>query len=80
MSKATIDQTRRPANQAQSLFSPLRVGPYTLENVIVTVPGAGEKTSVRKEGILGYDVLRHFLITMDWDRQQMHIEVPPEAD
>ena len=38
MSKPTIDQNRRPANQAQSLFSPLRVGPYTLENRVVMAP------------------------------------------
>ena len=38
MSTTTIDQTRRPANQAQTLFSPLRVGPYTLENRVVMAP------------------------------------------
>lgn len=59
----------------------LEIGPYTLENVIITVPAEGQKSfgdqgashgSIRdinkkdSRGILGYDVLKHFEVTIDF--------------
>jgi len=68
-------------------------GPYELENVIVTVPAAGEATNINRigedwvygsrrrgnssDGILGYDVLKHFVVTLDLKHKLMHIEAPP---
>lgn len=33
---------------------------------------------VRISGIIGYEVLRHFVATIDYDRQKFHIAAPPE--
>lgn len=71
----------------------MTIGPFTLENVIVMVPAEGEKTTVGREtnsslgsrlkkassdGILGYDVLKHFVVTIDYKRSLLHLEPPPE--
>lgn len=71
----------------------LGIGPYTLENVIITVPAEGQVTTVGErpshgsrrdltkkssKGILGYDVLKHFIVTIDFRRSRLHIELPPE--
>jgi Aspartyl protease len=36
------------------------------------------RKGVRISGIVGYEVLRHFVATIDYDRQKMHIAAPPE--
>ena len=69
------------------------IGPFTLENVISTVPAAGEKTTVGQatsadlrtrmqnasaDGLLGYEVLKHFVVTIDFKRSLLHLEPPPE--
>ncbi len=36
------------------------------------------KKGVRISGILGYEVLRHFIVTIDYERDKAHIEAPPE--
>lgn len=71
----------------------ISMGPYTLENVVMVVPAKGQKTNVGKkrstrvgsrlnkstsEGILGYDVLKHFIVTIDFKRTLLHLEPPPE--
>lgn len=71
----------------------MMIGPFTLENVIVMVPAAGEKTTVGQEaratlgsrlkkansdGILGYDVLKHFIVTIDYKQSLLHLEPPAE--
>ena len=71
----------------------LTIGPVVLENVIVIVPDEGEKTNVGKEarakigtrlkktssdGILGYDVLKHFIVTIDNKHSFLHLGVPGE--
>ncbi|MFK8014481.1 MAG: aspartyl protease family protein [Gammaproteobacteria bacterium] len=55
----------------------LTIGPYTLEDVPVTVPGKGEKLAV-DSGLLGYDILRHFQLTMDIKKKRLHIEAVDE--
>lgn len=70
------------------------IGPYTLENVIVSVPAEGQENNLgqtsnrdrstgtrinmskKSDGILGYDVLKHFVLTIDYKRKLMHIGVP----
>jgi len=71
----------------------LTIGPIVLENVTVIVPEEGEtanigeqvraKTGTRikktgSDGILGYDVLKHFVVTIDYKRSFLHLGVPPE--
>jgi len=68
----------------------LKFGPYTLENVSMVVPvkGSGSKMFERKvvtgtriakrnpDGILGYDVLKHFVLTIDYKTGDMHVGTP----
>lgn len=69
----------------------LKLGPYTLKDVIVTVPGEEEEANIksqfeppvgshmrgkRVEGILGYDVLKHFILTIDYRKGYAHIITP----
>jgi hypothetical protein len=71
----------------------MTIGPFTLENVIMMVPGEGEKTTIGREsparpgsrlkkdsedGILGYDVLKHFIVTIDFNRSLLHLAPPEE--
>lgn len=36
------------------------------------------KRGVRVSGIVGYEVLRHFVVTVDYDRQKAHVALPAE--
>ncbi len=71
----------------------MTIGPYTLENVIVTVPEAGINTNIAEgpshgsrrdlhkkssKGILGYDVLKHFIVTIDFRNKKLFVEIPAE--
>lgn len=65
----------------------LGFGPFLLENVGITVPEAGVNAkfgeaedelntrvrSVRVDGLLGYDVLQHFILTIDYKFGRGHI-------
>lgn len=70
-----------------------KIGPYNLEDVVVTVPTQGQSANISQkqqraeigkkiakgsayEGILGYDVLKHFVITLDAKTARMHIIAP----
>jgi hypothetical protein len=69
------------------------LGPYVLEDVIVTVPGKGADTNMGRlngrawstgtkiraakfDGILGYDILKHFVVTIDYKRSLLHLHAP----
>ncbi|WP_068379327.1 aspartyl protease family protein [Paraglaciecola hydrolytica] len=68
----------------------LKIGPYTLENVFVSVPAKGQQSNLTKqyqeplsrikskkvEGILGYDVLKHFVLTIDYAEGLGHLGIP----
>lgn len=68
----------------------LTFGPFTLENVGVMVPGEGQAfdfssqyssinsriRGVQVSGILGYDVMKHFILTIDYKNGRGHIYVP----
>jgi hypothetical protein len=71
----------------------LQFGPYTLENVLVSMPAYGQGANVsgrpdlptgsrikakRQRGILGYDVLQHFVLTLDYKSGHGHIGLPEE--
>lgn len=70
----------------------VKIGPYTLENVKVTVPAEGQKSNIgdddmrrwsrelnnnNSDGLLGYDILKHFIVTIDFKRSLLHLEPPP---
>jgi predicted aspartyl protease len=71
----------------------LKFGPFEMENVQVSIPDEGETANLRSqfattntrikgrnvEGLIGYDVLKHFLITIDYRRGNAHIGLPEES-
>jgi len=94
---ATVKGRVRGVNtvgETESLKLPqMTIGPFTLENVKVTVQAEGEKTNVGRdsrirtgtrlqkaesEGILGYDVLKHFVVTIDFKRSLLNLEPAAE--
>ena len=68
------------------------IGPYTLENAMVLVPAEGRQIELfRKEletgsniarsrgksrGLLGADILKHFVLTVDYRSGSVHIHAP----
>lgn len=70
----------------------VKFGPFELENVLVTIPAKGLNSNLesqfqqtgtrikgkRVQGLIGYDVLKHFLITIDYKRGYAHIGLPEE--
>ena len=83
-SMASIENFRMPE---------VEFGPFTLENVMVSVPGEGEvehisgqeRTSFSRikgkniKGLVGYDVLKHFVLTIDYKSGHMHVGLPEES-
>ncbi|GAA5218455.1 aspartyl protease family protein [Corallincola platygyrae] len=80
--KATMTQT--------FLLPSLTFGPYELGDVKVTVPAPNETINVGGRGdivgsrikgqlirgLLGYDVLKHFVLTMDYKGGHLHVGLP----
>lgn len=84
--------------QIESFLLPsVTVGPFELENVIVSTPiegqditiadDVGEKTRTnsrikgkRIDGLLGYDVLKHFVLTIDYDKGYVHFGLPEDIN
>jgi hypothetical protein len=65
----------------------ITVGPFELENALVSIPApgvdaelfetsaeTGTRIASRKAlaGLLGYDILKHFVVTIDYDRGYVH--------
>lgn len=90
-SESTISTGANTIIETESFQIPqLQFGPFELENVLVTIPAEGksayldsqyEKGGTRikgrkVQGIIGYDVLKHFLITIDYKNGHAHIDVP----
>jgi|TARA_B110000438_G_scaffold303549_1_gene365562 hypothetical protein len=89
--KSTVSTGVNATIETESFRIPLlQFGPFELENVLVTIPAEGknsyldsqyEKTGSRLkgkkvQGIIGYDVLKHFLITVDYKGGHAHIGLP----
>jgi predicted aspartyl protease len=69
-----------------AIIDNFKIGPFELENVAVNFVADGFKSnasnelretgsrisSSRQDGILGYDILKHFLITLDYKKGQAH--------
>jgi hypothetical protein len=65
----------------------LKIGPFQLENVQVTVPAEGQDVNINvwrpgmnwgvdSAGLVGYDVLKHFVVTVDAGHMKMHLGLP----
>ncbi len=69
----------------------MKIGPYELENVLTSVPAKGQSANISTrgskgigssiksksiKGLLGYDVLKHFIVTIDYKGGRMHIVAP----
>ena len=72
--------------QTESFVLPeLTFGPFELEHVLVTVPAQGVKLpAVQRsrqlaEGLLGYDILKHFVVTIDYRKGHIHVGLPQET-
>ncbi|CAB0150390.1 hypothetical protein PSI9734_00944 [Pseudidiomarina piscicola] len=77
--------------EVESFILPLfEFGPYLLEDIRVTVPKAGVRADfgknrsqlnsrvrgVKVDGLIGYDVLKHFILTIDYKNGRGHIHAP----
>ena len=76
-----------------TLAQGVQFGPYTLDNVPVTFPEKGESIEVtsqfsqsssklkgkKMEAIIGYEVFKHFLLTIDYKGGFMHVGLPEEG-
>jgi len=71
----------------------IKIGPYELDNVSVIVPsqdntndfgkyygestGTRIKRGVKAKGLIGYDVLKHFVVTIDYMDFKLNLYAPP---
>ncbi|WKE65532.1 aspartyl protease family protein [Gallaecimonas kandeliae] len=92
--KDTLGQGVNTIGENDSFRLPeMTFGPFELENILVTVPKDGsvdvveapERGSVfepihnvKVRGLLGFDVIKHFLLTIDYKEGRMHVGLPPE--
>lgn len=74
----------------------MKIGEYIIDHPKISVPAKGEKTELFKtnrtidsmiqrrrqkaEGILGYDVLKHFVVTIDYKEGYVHIAPPSSVN
>jgi hypothetical protein len=90
-SKSTISMGVNSIIETESFRIPqLQFGPFELENVLVTIPAEGKSSYLasqykttgsrikgkKVQGIIGYDVFKHFLITVDYKGGHAHIGLP----
>ena len=90
-SESTITMGVNSLKETESFRIPqLKFGPFELENVLVTIPAEGNNSTLtnqhywagskikgkKVQGIIGYDILKHFLITVDYKRGHAHIGLP----
>lgn len=66
-----------------------KLGPYELEDVAVAVPSERQESMIGRrytgslmnptsKGLVGYDVLKHFVLTLDYDNAEMHLGLPED--
>jgi len=82
----------KSANLDEISVSGVSFGPYSLDDVEIRVPVEGETLRVSKkyigyygknrrkrvDGFLGYDVLKRFVLTIDYKSRYVHIEMPKQ--
>ncbi len=80
------------ANVEHTRVKEVEFGPFTLENVLVSFNAEGSSINLNNQysetgsrikgkrvvGLIGYDVLKHFVLTMDYGRGQMHVGLPAQ--
>lgn len=90
-----ITGTSGEAAMIESFALPaVTLGPFEMENVIVTVPAEGEhlylsttrsierstgtriKMGRKSDGQLGYDLLQHFIVSIDYKRELVNLDIP----
>lgn len=90
--KGKIADISRTADTELFRVPELKFGPYTLENVMASVPAEGEAANLRSQGqrfgsrivdkrvvgMLGYDVFKHFVLTLDYRGGHLHVGLPEE--
>lgn len=68
-------------------------GPYDIKDVLVSFPAKGESMNLESQysntgsrikgkkvvGIIGYDLMQHFLITLDYKDGKLHVALPKES-
>jgi hypothetical protein len=68
----------------------MQFGPFVLENVLVSVPAQGQPSNLgsrfqrrgtrikgnKVEGLLGFDILKHFVLTVDYAGGRAHVAPP----
>ena len=67
-------------------LSEMSFGPFVLENISISVPAEGQNENFSTtygygksiKGILGYDVLKHFVLTIDYKTGYMHVGLPED--
>lgn len=79
ISTTTLENFRIPSMQ---------LGPFNIENVLVSIPMEGEKMVLFEretsgasrlmrrnaaDGILGYEILKHFIVTVDYGKGYVHL-------
>ncbi|MDD8059056.1 MULTISPECIES: aspartyl protease family protein [Shewanella] len=81
---ASIDNFRLPE---------VKFGPFTIENVQSSVPADGQSEFISGQdrsglsrikgknikGLVGYDILKHFVLTIDYKSGHMHVGLPEES-
>ena len=72
----------------------LSIGPYNVKNAGVAVPEKGQKFEIlrtnsssfaggrktKSQGLIGYDVFKNFLVTIDYKTGAMHLEIPQKPE
>lgn len=69
----------------------MNIGEFEIESPIVMVPGPGDELPIfegktelgsripksrKAKGLLGYDILKHFVVTIDYKKGHVHLEAP----
>ncbi|TMP34751.1 retropepsin-like aspartic protease [Pseudoalteromonas rubra] len=77
-----------------ALADSVKFGPFELNNIQITYPAEGQKIHLleqyqsgrsrirgkRVQGIVGTSLLQHFLLTLDYERGHLHVDLPQTAD
>ncbi len=80
----------------QLVLPTMKLGDFDIADPVVSVPAKGQETEIFKErsttasrikrthkksvGILGYDVLKHFVVTIDYATGLVHVEAGQKAE
>jgi len=88
VTKSTLVQGVLDVGQQEVFALPeVTFGPFVLENVAISVPMKGQSENISTshsygknvKGLLGYDVLKHFVLTIDYKTGYMHVGLPEES-